>query len=644
MLAAIRAFAKSWVASVLIGLLVVSFSVWGIRDVLHPKFTDAVVTAGGHETSPNEFKRMFDSMREQAGQQAGQELSVTDAVAAGLDQRALKEVEAADAFGEYVRRLGLTPAPELILSQLRQQPGFFNALGQFDKKVYDQKLSDVGLTPAQYEGLMADDVAQNHLAAGLAAGLKPPDIYGAVIAGYELESRNVSYLILNPKSVPAPAAPTDAQLQALINQNAAALTRAEVRTVSLVRFSAKALAPSMPVDEIAVQKLYQDRKASASQPEKRSLVEFSTRDAATAASIVASLKAGKDPDAVGKAAAVAPVTLTDKPVGGIIDPAVAQAAFAAQDGEVIGPISSGLAGYAVIKLTKITPANVPTLDSMRPQLEADVKLDEAIKKGFDGVTKYGQVHDSGANLADSARAAGLAPVSVGPFTAQGLDLNGQPAAGVTPQVLKEAFSLPQGGESEMEDEGDGEYFALRVEKVTPPTLPTLAEIKPRLTQFYMQQAMAKALADKADQLVQAIQKGETFEAAAAAANVKPGVLNGVTRAALQQGKQISPEMIGKIFSAKKGQVFDGQIGAVQVMVARIDQSQPAAGVDVARATAGQGPAIAKQIFQDMGDATRAVALSTIKPQGDLAAARQALGLSSSDLPKSGAPPRRGPTL
>ena len=105
-------------------------------------------------------------------------------------------------------------------------------------------------------------------------------MYGAVIASYELESRNVSYLILNPKSVPQPAAPTDAQLQALITQNAATLTRAEVRTVSLVRFSAKAIAPSMPVDEAAVQKLYAFRKDSLSQPEKRSLVEFSTRDAA----------------------------------------------------------------------------------------------------------------------------------------------------------------------------------------------------------------------------------------------------------------------------------------------------------------------------------------------------------------------------
>jgi hypothetical protein len=103
-------------------------------------------------------------------------------------------------------------------------------------------------------------------------------------------------------------------------------------------------------------------------------------------------------------------------------------------------------------------------------------------------------------------------------------------------------------------------------------------------------------------------------------------------------------MVEKLFAAKKGQVFDGQVGQVQVMVARVDAAAPASGVDAARATAGQGPAIAREIFQDLGDATRAVAVSAIKPVGDLNAARQAIGLSPEDMPKSSAPAKRGPTL
>ncbi|HMP63234.1 MAG TPA: SurA N-terminal domain-containing protein, partial [Phenylobacterium sp.] len=39
MLTAFRAFAKSWVAALLIGLLIISFAVFGMSDVLRGQFS-----------------------------------------------------------------------------------------------------------------------------------------------------------------------------------------------------------------------------------------------------------------------------------------------------------------------------------------------------------------------------------------------------------------------------------------------------------------------------------------------------------------------------------------------------------------------------------------------------------------------------
>jgi len=85
MLAAIRTFAKSWVAAVLIGLLVISFAVFGISDVFNAKITDAVVTAGSREVSSSDFKRMFENYKAQAEQRTGQPVSTEEAVKCGLD-------------------------------------------------------------------------------------------------------------------------------------------------------------------------------------------------------------------------------------------------------------------------------------------------------------------------------------------------------------------------------------------------------------------------------------------------------------------------------------------------------------------------------------------------------------------------------
>jgi peptidyl-prolyl cis-trans isomerase D len=641
MLAAIRAFAKSWVASLLIGLLVISFSVWGIRDVLHPKFSDAVISAGSHETSPAQFKREFEIIRQQYVQQTGQDLTAQDVVSQGLDQRALSDVEGQQALAEYLQRLGLRPSDHLVDVEFNQAPMFLNQLGVFDQTVFDNWLRQEGLSAQQLKGEARDEIAQLQLVKGMAAGLQAPKIYGAVVASYGLEGRDISYFVLDPHSVPPPAAPTDAQLQALINQHASELTRPEMRTLSVVRFSAKTLAPSMPVDEMKVQSLYQARKDSLAQPEKRSLVEFPTRDSAKAATIAAKLKAGQDPDAIAKALGVQPVAYNDQPRASVVDPAVADAAFQATVGQVVGPITSGLAGYAVIKLTKVTPASTPTLDQLRPQLEADVKTDAAIQVVFDAVKKYSDAHDSGANLADAARAAGATPVEVGPVTAQGRDLTNQPTPGVSERLLKEAFSLPQGAESELEDEGGGEYFALRVEKVAAPALPTLAEIKPQITQYYMQQAVDTALSARAKALVQAVGKGQTMQAAAASANAKLQTTPNITRQALQQGRRINSDMIEALFGAKLGGVVDGQVGQVQFMVVHIDAVHPAPGAAAAEEAVIGSKSFDQSIFNDMVEAAQTLARAVVKPQGDLAAARAALNISPEDLPKSGAKPKPG---
>jgi peptidyl-prolyl cis-trans isomerase D len=65
MLARIRAFAKSWVAVVLLGLLIVSFAIFGITDVFQPTRGNWVVQAGSRTVSATEFKSVFDNYREQ---------------------------------------------------------------------------------------------------------------------------------------------------------------------------------------------------------------------------------------------------------------------------------------------------------------------------------------------------------------------------------------------------------------------------------------------------------------------------------------------------------------------------------------------------------------------------------------------------
>ena len=645
MIAAIRAFAKSWLAKVLLSILILSFLVFGVgsvRDVFRPRIHDAVVTAGSRQVSSDQFKRMFDNYKRAAEQQSGQQVSLQDAVAQHLDTRVLQEVATNEAFSEFLHRSGIAPAATLIADAIRKQPSFFDPVsGRFDKNAYQQKLAENQLTPTMFESLLSDEIAQGHLQAGFQAGFKAPLTYEAVIAGYELEGRSLSYFVIDPRKLPTPPAPTDAQLQAFLTQNAAALKRPEFRMLTVLRFSAKALAPTMQADPAAVQKLYDFRKDSLSTPEKRSLVEIPAKDAAAAQAIVAKLKAGAAPDAAAKSVGAPPIVYPDAAKSAIADPKVADAAFSMAAGQISGPIRGGL-GYAVVKLASITPAKLATLDQVRSDLEAQVRTDAAAQKIYDQVQKYDDSHSGGASMADAAKAAGGTPLPIGPLTARGLDLAGRPVPGLSAKLLKDAFALAPGAESEMEDEGQGEYFAVRVDKVTPPATPTMAEIKEPLTRYFIAKAMSEAVQAKAQSLVAAIKKGQSLDAAAASVGAQVGHAPNVTRAAMTQNRSLSPELGAALFAAKQGDAVDGPTSQGTFMVARIDGVQAAPVADAARAVVAQNRQFSGQLFQDLGELARIAARESIKPTMDPVRARTALGISPEDAAKlAGGPPADG---
>ena len=229
-----------------------------------------------------------------------------------------------------------------------------------------------------------------------------------------------------------------------------------------------------------------------------------------------------------------------------------------------------------------------TLESVRPQIEAEVRAQAAQSKAYDQTQAYQDAHDAGANLVAAASKAGAMVVTTAPVTAQGADQTGQPVAGLTPEILKTAFGLGQGADSDLIEAGKGEYYAVRVEKVIPAAMPPLAEIKPQLTAVWMGQELGKRLKAKADELAARVKKGETLDAVAASAQSKVQHVDGLSRENVQQHMGLGREFLVAAFNAKPGEVFTaraGQQGEAYV-VAKLDKvraapaAEPEASVDV----------------------------------------------------------------
>ena len=635
MLSFFRSMAKSKIVWVVLfvpvgaGLLTIGNVRQNLTGLFESK--DAVIQAGSRTFSSADFKREFETYRRQA-QQQGQQITPDEAVAAGLDQQMLAAFAQRESMAALLIKLGIQPSAQQVFDQqISKVKAFLDPVtGKFDKRAYVQVLGENQLTPAMFEKDARDQVSYGQFASAVAAGLKPPRLYGVFAADYEFETHELSLFAIKPDLLGKEPTPTDADLQKLMKDNAAALTVPETRVLTVVKFSAAALAPTITADPAEVKKRYDFRKDSLSQPEKRSLVQISAKDAAQASDIAAKLKAGQDPAVVAKAAGLqTPLIYTDTPKSAVADSKVGDGAFALPAaGAVSNPIQGNL-GWAVVKVTSVTPAKVVTLDEAKGAIETEVKTEASATKAYELVQKYEATHDKGSNLPESAKAAAVTPQSFAPVTAQGTDEDGKPVDGLTPRILKEAFALSQGGETDVIQDSKGEYFAVRVEKVLPPALPAIDKIRPRLVQAFLQREMSKRLTDKLNELAARVRKGESLEAVATSVGSQVSHLS-INRQQAQQSRNVPPQVLTQIFAAKAGEVV-----ITGGAVAKVDAVRsPPAGL-VATAMGSGQQSLARSIFNETQEESRLWAKDQIKPKVNAALARQAIGATDKAAPAAG---------
>jgi len=631
MTGSLRSTARNPVAVALMGVLVLVFLILGVGgggrfpDAFRTVNADAVVTAGGHSMSSRDFKRIFDQQKERLEQQAQQQVPIDVLIRNGFDQQILSSIGQDEAEAELLTRMGIVPSSQVVDGEIRKLPiAFDRVTGKFSEQQFTQFLANQGMTPRQAQDALSDELAQRHFGAALQAAFEVPRLFVALEAVSAFENRDITYFVLDPKAVPQPSAPSDADLMGFMKEHAAQLTIPQTRVITVVRFSAAALAPSMTVDPAAVQKEFDFKKDSLATPETRTLIEIPVKTAAQGQQAAARLSSGEDPAAIAKSLGAEPVSYVDKPQSAIPDRKLAQAAFAMKPGEVRAPVRGDLS-LAAVKVVKITPGAAVNIDAARAKIEADLKSKAAQDAAYAQSQKFDDARQAGSNLAAAAAKAGVAPVTVGPVTAQGAGQDGKPNPILTDKILKAAFAAQAREDGDLQDAGPGEYFAVRVEKILPPTLPALADKRPLLAKAWTQEQFVKALRARAETLMDAVRKGGSLDQAAAQVGARVTHQLGMQRVQAQQYKAMGRDFLENVFAAKPGDVFAAS-APNGVFIAKLDAVRPGDVAFMARAVEANRARLAADYLRDIDGAVKTAAQQQIKVTTNLTLARQALGV------------------
>jgi peptidyl-prolyl cis-trans isomerase D len=636
MTGSLRSSARNPIAIALMGLLILVFLVLGVGggsrlpDILNGAKADSVVVAGSHIISARDYARIFEQQKQRFEQQYNQSFTNDFLAKNGLDMQLLTQLAMDQAEAEMLQRAGIDPAPSLVDAQIKQIPlAFDKVTGKFSAQQFMQALQSQGLTLKQVQSDITDELAERHFAMAVAADFRMPRVYAALNAIAGLQSRDISYFLLSPDVIAKPPAPTDAQLLAFEKAHAAELTRPEMRVVTLVRFSSAAIAPTITVDPAQVEKAFEAQKATLSTPETRSVVQIPVKTAAQGAQAAERLRKGEDPAAVARSIGSEPIVYADKPQTAIADKRAATAAFAMTQGEARGPVQGDL-GLSAIKVNAITPAKTPTLETARAKIEADLRQKAAQDKAYSLSEAFDTARQSGASVAAAAQKAGAPTQTIGPFAANGAGLDGKPIPLINDKIAKAAFGAAAGEDTEIEDAGPGEYFALHVDKVLPPSLPPLDQDRAQLVQRYQIDQIRDAFRAKAEQLSAEVRSGKPLDAVAQGVGAHVVKISGAQLIKAQQYQSLGREFLAAAFSVKAGQPFlaGAPGGAFVGKVDAVTPADPNATAQVINAIRGR---MSQDYLRDLLDTVKQASLRQIRATWNRKLALQAINVDPSTV-------------
>src|SRR6201746_1239495 len=154
MLRGMRKASSNWLGKIgmatVMGVLIISFGVWGIADIFKGFGQSSLATVGKTEISTEQFRQIYTDKLQQLGRSFGRPLTMEQARAFGLDRQVLQQTIAEAALDEEARRMGLGQSDAEIMRTIYNDPNFKGVAGNFDPARFQATIRQVGYTEQRY--------------------------------------------------------------------------------------------------------------------------------------------------------------------------------------------------------------------------------------------------------------------------------------------------------------------------------------------------------------------------------------------------------------------------------------------------------------------------------------------------------------
>jgi peptidyl-prolyl cis-trans isomerase D len=606
MLRGIQKASANWLGrlfmAAILGVIAISFAIWGIGDIFRGFGRSTVAKIGHTEISVEQFRQYYTEQLQQLGRQLRRPISQDQARALGLDRQILGQMLAEAALDERARQLRLAVSDEEIARKITTDPTFQGLTGRFDRDRFEQLIRSAGFTEQRYVAEQRRVMLRRHLAETLTAGLNVPKTAVEAVYRYQQEQRAVEYVKLGREQAGDVPPPTPEAVAKYFEERKALFRAPEYRKVVVLTLSPAELAKSIEVSDADVKRAYEERRSSYVTPERRHVqqIVFPNADEARAAAEriakdgvsfawLAAERGLKEPD----------IDLGLVPKSGIVDRAIADAAFTLKPGEVSAPVE-GRFGNALVHVVKVEPEVTKSFEEVAADLKQQLATERAKAEVLKLHDKLEDERAGGSNLAEIAEKMKL-PVRTFEVDRSGRGPDGKPVAGIpeAETVLTRAFASDVGVENDPVQTSDGGYLWYDVAGITPARERQLDEVKDQVEARLREEEIAARLRAKANEIIEQLKAGSDFAEIVKTYGLKVEKAEGLKRGNAPEA--IPAKVNEEVFRAKPGEAVsvDGDKPGERYVFRVTDVKEPQldpASAEAKQIEAGLRRAYTEEIF------------------------------------------------
>ncbi len=531
MLEALRRGASTWIAKILIGLLVISFAVWGVSDIFSGPGQAELILVGEEAVSQEEYQRAVQLEQRQMSAERNRQLSLSDARAQGLDNRVMTRLVGGAALDAHAKDLQLGITNEAVAQEIMQAPAFHDETGKFDAQRFQQILNASDLNEQAFVRSQKQASIREQLTNTVGASVPPPQVLLDAVNRFSREMRVLRYVEVPASAAGEIPAPIEEDLKKYYEANKPRFTAPEYRQVGAIVATPETV-PGIEISEADLRAAYDQRKDQLGKPERRQVQQISFPTMEEAKSAYDRIKGGADFMAVAKERGLseADANLGMLQKSQLADQTVADAAFKLEKDQLSEPVD-GAISKSLVRVTAIEPGETPSFEDAKKKLEEDLRKERAADKLAD---LYGKVEDeraAGAKLEEAAQKLGLKYVTIDGVDQQGNGRDGKPVD--LPQrdlMVREIFASDPGVEANAIEVEGGGYVWFDVLGSAPEEVKPFDQVRADVEKAWRDNEQRTRLSRFSRELVEKLQKGETLENIAKAWNGEIKTTPPLTRA------------------------------------------------------------------------------------------------------------------